>query len=386
MANGTQQVDFQQMNLMARGAILAQGIEMTQNIFSQTIATPGSTNNVINVVPRNVGLIKGFIVKVAATVQNNTGGAVAITPTRFAAANVLSQIVFNDLNNNVRINTTGWHMNFVNTAKNRRVFSAAATTDSPIAYGNNFLQTIAQPASIADTMTGIVYMTYYVPLAYSDDDLRGAVYANVVNATMNLQLTINPTPVAAAANSTLAAVYQAAGGAGAFTTVTVNVYQVYIDQLPMGKAGPILPMMDLSTVYELKNTAMTGIVVNQDFPIPYSNFREFMSTFLVYQNGIQMNSGTDVNYISLQSANFTNLIKADPYVFATKARNTIGDDFPPAVYYMDNRRKPISTIQYGNMQLILNASLVNANANVLMGYEDFALVNIVSGAGSLAVT
>jgi hypothetical protein len=294
--------------------------------------------------------------------------------------------VFNDLNNNVRINTTGWHMNFVNTAKNRRVFSAAATTDSPIAYGNNFLQTIAQPATIADTMTGIVYMTYYVPLAYSDDDLRGAVYANVVNATMNLQLTINPTPVAAAAGSTLAAVYQAAAGAGAFTTVTVNVYQVYIDQLPMGKAGPILPMMDLSTVYELKNTAMTGIVVNQDFPIPFSNFREFLSAFLVYQNGIQMNSGTDVNYIALQSANFTNLFKVDPYILATKARNAIGDDFPPAVYYTDYRRKPISTIQYGNMQLIINASLVNANANVLMGYEDFALVNIVSGAGSLAVT
>lgn len=386
MANGTQQVDIQQANLMARSAVLAQGIEMTQNIFSQTIATPGSTNNVINVIPRNVGLIKGFIVRVAATLQNTTGGATAITPTNFNAANVLSQIVFNDLNNNVRINTTGWHCNFVNTAKNRRVFSAAATTDSPIKYGNNFLQTIAAPASIADTMTGIVYMTYYIPLAYSDTDLRGAVYANVVNATMNLQLTINPTPVAAAAGSTLNAVYQAAAGAGAFTSVTVNVYQVYLDQLPMGKAGPILPMLDLSTVYELKNTALTGIVVNQDFPVPYSNFREFLSTFLVYQNGIQMNNGTDVNYISLQSANFTNIIKADPYVFATRARNAIGDDFPPATYYLDSRNKPISTIQYGNMQIILNASLVNSNANVLMGYEDFALVNVVTGAGSLAAS
>lgn len=382
MAN--QQIDIHAANMMARAAILGQGIEMTQNIFSQTIATPGSTNNVLNVIPRNVGLIKGFIVRVAATVLNSSAGNA--TPTHFAASNVLSQIVFNDLNNNVRINTTGWHMNMVNTAKNRRVFSAAATTDSPIKYGNNFLQTIAQPATIAAAATGIVYMTYYIPLAYSDDDLRGGVFANVVNATMNLQLTINPTPVGSTANSTLPNVYEAAAGVGSFTTVTVNVYQVYIDQLPQGKQGPILPMMDLSTVYELKNTAMTGIVVNQDFPVPFSNFREFLSTFLIYQNGIQMNSGTDVNYLALQSANFTNLYKSDPYVIAMKSRNAIGDDFPAATYYMDYRRKPISTIQYGNMQLILNASLVNANAAVLMGYEDFALINVVSGAGSLAVT
>jgi len=382
----TPQVNIQQVNLAARAAILSQGIEMTQNIFSTTIANPGSANNVVNVVPRNVGLIKGFIVKVKGTIANATGGGTAVALTNYNAANLLSQIVFNDLNNNVRINTTGWHMNFVNTAKNRRVFGAAATIDSPIKYGSNFSKVIAAPATIADAGSGDVYMTYYVPLAYSDDDLRGSVYANVVNATMNLQLTINPTPVGAAANSTLSNVYSAAGGAGSFTSVTIDVYQVYLDQLPMGKNGPILPILDLSTVYELKNTALTGIVVSQDFPIPYSNFRDFLSTLLVYQNGTQMNSGTDVNYISLQSANFTNILKVDPYVLALKSRNQIGDDFPPATYYIDTRRKPISTIQYGNMQLNLNASLVNANASVLMGYEDFALVNVVTGAGSLAAS
>lgn len=391
-----QQVNLPLINQQARAAILAQAIEMKQSIFSTTIANPGSTANVINVIPRNVGLIKKFLVEITATIQNNTGGAVAITPTELGAANILSQIVFNDLNNNVRINTTGWHAAFISSVKAARPYGAAYTNDltgaidydagytSAAAAANNI---ISATASIADAGTGTVNMIYEIPLAYNDFDLRGSVYANVVNATMNLQLTVNPSPVAADANSIVGAVYHAVGGVGVITSITINVYQVYLDQLPVGKGGPILPILDLSTIYELKNTTLSGLVVNQDFPVAYANFRQFLSTMAVFANGVGTGAlakaGIDVNTWALQSANFTNIWKLDPKIIALETRNMIGSDLPNGCWYFSHRMKPISTIQYGNMELVLNPKTVNASASLLMGFEDFALVNTITGAGSL---
>jgi hypothetical protein len=249
---------------------------------------------------------------------------------------------------------------------------------------------IVAPATIAAAANSTVRMVYEVPLAYSDDDLRGAVYANVVNATMNLQLKINPTPVVVNTVDSTFAVYTSdtALNAGTLlTNVTVTVYQVYLDQLPIGNKGVVLPVLDLSTVYELKNTNFTALTVGQDFPIPYANFRDFLSTTAIFNNNgiLARNAGTDINYWSLQSANFTNLWKIDPLLAAQFARQLIQTDLPKGAYYFSHRRKPISTTQYGNMNLILNPSVVGAATGyVQIGWEDFALVNTLTSAGSLA--
>lgn len=368
--------------MLARQAVLASALEMTQNIYSAAVATPGNSANVVNVIPRNVGLVKRFTVELTATITNTSTST--LTATNFNAAQLLSQVVFNDLNNNTRIQTAGWHINAINTARARRVFGSALTQDSPIKYGSNLGGSMfAAPATIGPTTTGVVVMMYEIPLAYDDHDLRGALYCNVVNATMLLQLSLNPTPVVAAASDATLAVYS--GGTGSFTSVVVNVYQTFLDQLPMGKQGPILPIQDLSTIYELKNTSLTGMVANQDYPIPYSNFRDFLSTFIVFDNNGTLNGGTDINYFALQSANFTNIIKVDPFLLGLWTRKEIQDDFPKGLYYLSHRKKPLSTIQYGNLELIVNPSAVGAAAaQFLMGYEDFALVNTITGAGSLA--
>lgn len=372
-----------EVNQMARAAILSRAIKMTQQIYAQTIASPASTSNVVNIAPRNVGLILGFYIEIEATIANT--GANAITPTTLGPANILQQIVFNDLNNNVRINTTGWHLNMLNSAKRNRVYASAVTTDTPIGYGNVAARNpISATASISSAGTGTVRMLYWVPLAYSAIDLRGAVFANVVNATMNLQLVINNNPVVASNADTTLAVYTGTSAQGNISSITIKVYQQYLDQLPIGKNNqPVLPIMDLSTIYELKQTTVTGIVANQDFPIQYANFRDFLSTFVLVDNGGTLSNGADVNYIALQSANFTNILQVDPYILSEMARNKIGDDFPQGLYYLDHREKPISTVQYGNMQTVLNLNTVNQGAQIMMGYEDFALVNVISGAGSL---
>jgi P3 major capsid protein len=363
-----------QQNLAARQLVLSSAVEMTQSIFSATV-TPAATPQ-INIIPRNVGLIKGFWIEISALI---TAGGAMISLSDFNAANILSSVSFTDLQNNQRINTTGWHLAFLAAVKSHHVQGSARASDSPIKFGSNF-NVISAPATLATTVQGTVIMKYWLPLAYSDQDLRGAVYGNVVNATMQLQLNINNTPSVASGDST-GALYT--GSTAVINSATVNVYQVYLDQIPQGKGGPILPILDLSTIYELKYTTLVGMVPNQEFPIPYSNFRDYLSTFLVYYNGSARAAGTDVNYIALQAANFSNIFKVDPFLLAMKSRDLIGVDFPNGVYYVSHRNKPVATTQYGNMELIINPSTAGASAYAMVAYEDFALTNALSQAGSL---
>lgn len=408
-----------QINAFARSAIRARGVRMLQQIYSQTVNT-GQTTVTVN--PRNVGLILGFWVKVTGTVTNN--GATAILLTDFGPANVLSQIQLNDLSNNTRIQTMGWHLNFINSWKQRRAFSSALVgitgkvsglqiagtgpatltyqgQDSPTNYGANW-STISAPPSIAGSAgTGVVTMWYYVPLAYNPDnpntpDLRGAIYANVVNATMQLFLSLPGvfgTSLVAAfgADSTLSVYQQSTNTSvsATFTNVTISVYQDYIDQLPIGNNGVLLPILDLATIYELKYTNASAISSGQDFPYQYANFREFLSTIAVYVNTASTGAravGTDINYWALQSANFTNIWKVEPALPSIFTRQHMGLDYPPGTYMFDSRGRPISTTQYGNMQLVLNASTAGIGAYELIAVEDFALVQTLSMAGSLAAS
>lgn len=379
---------------------------MEQVIFNQSYGAAANTANisttqpVVTVNPRNVGLILGFWVKVAATINNQTGQLMTLS--NLGPSNLLSQIQFNDLNNNTRIQTTGWHLGFINSVKARRPFGTALVYatgfDDPIVYGSNFAGQIAltggaSATTISNNTQATLTMWWWVPLAYSDNDYRGSVYANVVNATMQLNLTFNTTPtVLATADSTSAVFTTAAGGtasAGVISAATVEVYQTYLDQLPVGQAGVLLPVLDLATIYELKNTTFTAITAGQDFPMQYSNFRDFLSTTAIYVNTASTGArvgGGDINYWALQSANFTNIWKKEPALIALQTRNHLQADLPVGVYYFGTREKPISTTQYGNMQLIVNPITAGAGAYVLAGYEDFALVQSLSMAGSLAAS
>jgi P3 major capsid protein len=411
-----QQISASQLNSIARQAIKARGVRMLQSVYSQTV-TP-SNNPTLTINPRNVGLINGFWIKIVATVNNTSGETIDITD--FGPANVLAQVQFIDLSNNYRVQTMGWHLAFLNAWKSRRAFlsaligaggtntgaqttGASAGEDDPINFGSNWTLNSA-PRTISTSSTGTVTMWYWVPLAYNPDnpqtpDLRGAVYANVVNATMQLNLTFAGqgfgTSVCAAngADQTLAMYVQATTGGTAssvtLSSATVTVYQDYWDQIPTGPNGLLLPILDLSTIYELKYTTVNSMVAGTDFPYQFANFRDFLSACAVYVNNGSTGArgtGSDITYWALQSANFTNIYKAEPSFFAGLARNHIGLDFPPGTYWFDYRTKPISTTQYGNMELILNASTATNSPYMLVGVEDFAIVQQLSMAGSLAAS
>jgi hypothetical protein len=361
-------------NLQARMNLLAMGVPRMQQIYSA--ATNPANQTIVNINPQNVGLIRGFLVKVSGTIANtNTGASGAdLTRTNFGASNLLRNINFTDTNNQNRHNTQGWHLGIINSAKQPMVWGGAYAPNVPVGYGSNVdVQTAPATISVA-TGTAAVQFYYYVPLSYNNVDLRCAM--------AQLQLEINPTPVVASGDAGLA-VYS--GNTGGWSgNVTITVYQNYIDQVPMDSTGnPILPMDDMAMLYQLQNTTLTGLVAAQDYGVPFANFRNFMSTCLVYDQNGTYNAGTDINYFALQTANSSNIWKYGPEEAALFNRGVFMADLPPAAYYFDHRDRPISTQQFGNTQITVNPITVAASSSLWAGFEYFAPASQVVFAGSL---
>jgi hypothetical protein len=384
--------DLARANAMARAAIIGTALRRQQQIFSQTFDPAAQT--VLNIVPRMTGLILGFWVEIDAVVDVGTNNGIL---TAFGPANLLQQIQLDDLSNNTRVKTNGRHLTMLNSLRSRAPFLAARTNTSyPLSYGNVFSTSgpsgIMQATTPLTTAGGTAKCMFWLPCSYSELDLRGAIYASVVNATMNIGITVatSAQAFAAAAGDPTNAVYQydGTGATGVITSYTVKVHQVYYDQLPIAKGGvPMLPVIDLSTLYMIQNTTMSGLTAGTDFPIPYSNFRSFLSTFVIYNNqtaGAYPVAGSDINYWQLQSANFTNIFNYRPNFSGVYSRLAIGDDFPLGAYMFNSADKPINTSQFGNMELIINPSLVNASASLGIGWESFAISNTLVGAASLA--
>jgi hypothetical protein len=403
------QQQARRVNMAARQAIVRNALLRWQQIANISVgggAAITAQNNQITIYPQPVGLVTKFIVKISGTFTN-TDGSNAAAITNFGLANVLNQVIFNDLMNNTRINTTGWHISFLNSVRLRRVFAASMALTAPAnqaaamgSYGANW-SSAAGDAVIygrtALTVSGGANPTtsfnviYEIPISYATDDLRGAIFMQVVNATANLQLFLNPNVSTAAAADPTLAIYSGTTGV-TMSGVQVQVYQEYWDQLPQSTGGPVLPGIDTSTIYGMIYSPFaSGLAANQQFPIPYANFRDFLSTMIVYDNwttgggGSYPVPGSDIVNFSLQSANFTNIWQEDPFYAAYRVRKILGDDMPVPVYYFGHRNRPISTVQTGNMQLIIQpGATVNSGAMVLEGLEYFTTINTITGAASIA--
>ena len=413
---GGQQVTPQQLNGFSRKAITegvmgtdgrkkGPAVKRTYQISGGGTFVPANTPQ-ITLTPSNVGLLVGFWVEVV-TVVNNTSTQ-TVTLTDLGPANLLANIQLNDLQNNTRIQCPGWALALSNSVRNHgQPFGSALVkttgTDTPINWGSSFASQISAPATIATGNSGTVTMWYWVPVCYSDEDLRGGIYINVLNSTVQLILSFpgnggtvgqNGVTIATLApngDSTQAVYSCAAGGTLANvtqTSATVTVFQVFYDSIPSDpKFGLLLPPVDLATVYEIKQTTQSAVVSNQDFAYQYPNYRDILATYMAYVSnpvgGVRGN-GSDINYLEVLTANFTAIWKKTPALVAVETRNMIGTDMMPGFYYFNTRRKPINSTQFGNIQLIMNPLTVNAGAYQMVAIEDFAVQQTLSIAGSLA--
>lgn len=384
------QLQMQDADRQITDLILQVGEDMTQPVASGNFV-PNGNNNTVNIPMRQVGLTRGFIVKITA-VFTNTDGSVACALTDLGAANIVSNFTMTDLDNYQRINTTGWHMAMLNTGKEGFPFGSALLStafNGTSKYGDNF-SVVTAPATVAISGgTATVNMYYWVPAAYGKRDLRGAIYTGVTNATAYLAFTVNANPVVSTGDATLAVYSQPSATTKAtITSLTYTVYQNYIDQLPRytsgpNKGAPILPPIAQRTQYRLVNTSLSAISANQQFPIPFTNFQSFLSATVIYDQNGTLNAGTDITYWFLAAANTLQFFQLDPFTQALRQRIRIMTDFPKGTYQFDFRDQPINTNQAGNMQLMLQPSSAAAGSQVLVGWESFADVNSVLGAQSL---
>jgi hypothetical protein len=393
--SGSQQISPQQQNAIVRQLLLRGGalgniyyppaVDMWQqlNPIMPSSVGPGS---VITIQLRNVGLVKRLVVEFSATITAGATSAQALTA--LGLANFISNVTFIDLGNNTRINSTGWHLNLVSSVKRRRVFAAAYTNDSPNGYAavNNRVM-YAPPTLAANAATPVRFMLE-IPFVKNNHDLRGAIFADVTNAVMSVQITLNPQMfVSTTADPTLA-VYQSAGAdLASLSAVAVQCNQNYLDQLPRNPqtAAPILPALDLGTAYLLNNTAGGLPVINQDNGFAFVNARSYESVAFIYDNNGTLNvNGTDLNYVQVTSANFTQILRFDGMMLITTERDILGNDFPRGTHYLDFRHRPINTDMYGNMQLVLNpSSVLGSAATFLFGWEAYGIIGQVNQGGSL---
>jgi hypothetical protein len=395
MPAAAQQMSPQQQNMMVRQLLLRGGgvgnvyyppaVDMWQQL-SPILPSAVGPGAVVTIQLRNVGLVKRLVCEISATI---TAGATSVqTLTPLGLANLISNVTFIDLGNNTRINTTGWHLNLVSSVKRRRVFGAAYSSDTPNGYGNVNNRVMYAPATIAAAGSSPVKLVLEIPFVKNNQDLRGAIFADVTNAVMQIQITLNPSMfVASGADKTLA-VYQSAGSdLATLSNFSIQVNQNYLDQLPRNPqtAAPILPALDLGTAYLLNNTAGGLPVVNQDNGYAFVNARSYESVAVIYDNNGTLNiNGSDLNYLALTSANFTNILRWDGPMSVVAERDILGCDFPAGTRYLDFRHRPINTDMYGNMQIIINPNNVaGSGATFLFGWEAYGIIGQVNLGGSL---
>lgn len=381
-------------SLILRGGMVGNAyqppaIDMWQPLSPQLPASPGP-GSVITFYIRNVGLVKRLVVYFKATVTAGASSTQYLTGQAshegFGLANFVSNVTFSDLGNNQRINTTGWHLTAVASAKRRKVFGSAVTTDTPLGYGNNNNRVMYAPSTITATNSSEIDFFLEIPFVKNDTDLRGALYADVTQATAQVQITLNPNMFVSSTADPSLAVYQSGGSdLASLSGLSMQVYQNYLDQLPRVGGVPILPQLDIGTAYLLNNTVSGLPVANQQNGAAFVNARTYESVTFFYDNNGTLNiNGTDLTWVYLTSANFTNVLQLDPKMLGLMDRNVLQDDFPAGMYYLDFRHRPIDTNQYGNMQLVIQPSSVGGSGAYFgYGWEAYGIIGLVNQGGSL---
>lgn len=366
--------DANQANLAGR-ASLKQAYPVLDMIGSPAVMNNpalGVTLVSHTVSPRPVGVLQKFIVRVEADITVPAG--CSLTPGPFGPAALLSLVQFKDLNSVVRISTSGIHLALLASARGRHPAGSATMTDTPLGWGNVIGGGISMPdASQPGNFT--VSMTYEVPIMYGSNpalDARGAVFLASTNASAFLTLTLNGGMFVPAGSDDTNALFSYSGDSTPVVTqARITPYQRYYDQYAqMSDGTPILPWLDMQNTYQLESTTYPGITPNTDFQIPFANLRQYMSQFLIFNNGGTLNPGTDVNNFKLMTAGQFTFFNVDPKLHSYITRASLGDDAPLGTYYFPFRGRPVQTAQWGNTNMLINASQVNSNA-LVYGLSEF---------------
>lgn len=376
------QRNFQAENAQARAIIANNAYEYTRQIYRKVHTDAVGAQ--ISIPVKNTGLLCRFVVQVDAAISGGSGDVQTLQ--ELGAGNFFSRVQFFDFSNKERINTTGWHLQAIASAKRGRPFGSAFTSDTSLGYGNNYTAIQKAPATInaASSGTHNFFMAMEIPVCRSELDWRGIIDANVTNASARIELTVNPNMFkATAVTDAVRALYKSGSSTvGTLDTYTITVYQIGFDQVPVQANGrSLIPILDASVAYMLNNTEETGLAANSEFEVSFANNRTFLSLFSLLDNGGTLYAGTDISFMALQSANWTRFKENNPKLSALLAREKFAADLPKGMYYHDFLKHPINSRQAGNVTFNILPTTINANPVLMLGWESLAdLVTVQNGA------
>lgn len=288
----------------------------------------------------NVGIGTSLDLMVEASVDVG----VQATPSVRAPFNLLDRVKLTDYDGTDRVNCSGYQLFLNRTLKqNANELNGYHNTAASAA-------TFATPKTpylvAADTMR----FCLSVPMAYDpESDLRGALLMQTAVGECFLNLDFN----GSAAVGDVDSLYTAGTIAAGITDIYVTVWQNYLSPLQIGNVVP-LPMLDLSTVYELNGSLKSSdsLAAGVQKLLNYPNVRTVLGTYLeVVDNGTMIAGSTNVDGINLIANGNTTIQEWGMYDLAHRVREQIGCDLPKGSYYITSRARPIETQLYGNVQL-----------------------------------
>lgn len=351
--------DIMRQNLALRSALLQSAPRMRKLLGSFTGGTPGQSTRVKLF---NVGVTTKIYAEVIATYDVGTAAA---TPSPKSPWNIINRARLSDFDGTDRINASGYQLWVLNSIRN----------SAPYGYNNGSKTSVLDYPRI-DTTVGTSRKASFIielPVAYSSDDLRGAMLTQTAVGETWLSLDWNP---AFFSNANADAVFN-----GAPTTtisnvsITTNVYQEYL--LPQSIGGQVpLPTLDFMTVYEIGGTLKSAdnLASGQEKLLNYPGVRQVIGAYFNFVNGGVMNAAfTDIAKFRL-IANGNNVLReygAYDKLFDQRIALS-NNDLVPGTYFELHRDKPIETALYGNVQYGITPSNVNAgNTYIEVCFESF---------------
>lgn len=354
-------------NKALRDMLLASAPRMRKNLGA-TIGTLGQPSRVLLF---NVGL--GTSLQFSVTCPVTIGTATASLSPR-GPYNIISRIRLTDYDGTDRVNWSGFQLFVINCVRARIPYGINNQGPIVTANGSSVLGgIITAPTAPTAVGNGTIQFLLDIPQAYDpESDLRGTMLQQTAVGT--LYLTVD-WATSLYTNANLDAVYF---GAPTTTVVlngvagpSINVWQEYLMPQLIGGILPI-PVIDLQTVYELAGNVRdnANLAVSAEKLINYPNVRSVIGSYFAYMNGAVMLS-TDISQFRL-IANGNNILRDDNiYSQQIRQRNYLEGDIAFGTYFMLHRSKPIETALYGNIQLGVTPSVVNANALIELGFESF---------------
>ena len=390
-----------QQNAMARSIVLQNSIKVIQDVREGVGTFEPASNPVIVVKPKMTGLVLGTYYQFTFVIENTSTTANLTLNEPLGISNLISSIDFEDINGTHRITTDLLHLLILNAIRNKKPLGSKKTLINPVIdFGNNFA-TVSVPSSIpynaTGNATGTVSFYVYIPFAYSDVDLRGAIYANVINASMQTSFTINPNAISSATSNPPLGPAAAGGCAyygatGNIQSVTVSAKQVYLTDLPafstkyglakeFNQGGYVMPYTDLNTMYQLSKISYGGTLsAGAKSQVAYAALRTYLSSLLLYNNGNELNAGTDITEISIKGANEFEWLRSNPMFQSLLFEDIYEYDLPAGMYLVSRRSSPINTAQFGNMYIDFEPSTVNTGATLTKYDEYFGYTNLTNTA------